>query len=307
LRDAATVALDRDPQVGPDPTWEALDSPARQQWLEDINDFPPPALLIELLSGALNFSSYDPQRLAEKISHDAVLTGRLISRVNSAAFGLRTPVTNLRQTIVHLGFNLVRSTIMRYQVESSAATLSGLVREQLLTIQQSTDNSAVIGFNWAKAIGLPDAGTVGTLCQLARLGSFLIARRFAEQMEDYFAAGHEPQRMNYEANHFGVTTRTLTYKVAQAWALPEGMRTQLFNVWTPLFAPVDDPVLVIACAGTALGFDPPNHMDDIQKWLALRVHIRLTQNLERIGALGRLPDLLDSDVYRREMATVAVV
>jgi HD-like signal output (HDOD) protein len=307
LADTTTIALDRDPLIGPDPTWEVLDSITRQRWLEDINDFPPPALLIELLNGALNFSSYDPQRLAEKLSHDAVLTGRLLSRVNSAAFGLRTPVTNLRQTIVHLGFNLVRSTIMRYQVESSAATLSGLVREQLLSIQQSTDNSAVIGFNWAKAIGLPDAGSVGTLCQLARLGSFLLARRFAEQMGEYFLAGHEPQRMNFEANHFGVTTRTLTYKVAQAWSLPEGMRGQLFNLWAPLFAPVDDPVLVLACAGTALGFDPPNHMDDIQKWLALRVHIRLTQNLERIGALGRLPDLLDSEVYRREMATVAVV
>jgi HD-like signal output (HDOD) protein len=299
--------LERDPAVGPDPTWEALEPAERQRWLDDLNDFPPPPLLIELLSGALNFSSYDPQRLSEKLAHDAVLTGRLLSRVNSAAFGLRTPVTNLRQTIVHLGFNLVRSTIMRYQVESSAAQLSGLVREQLLAIQQSTDNSAVIGFNWAKAVGLADAATVGTLCQLARLGSFLIARRFAEQMPEYFAAGHEPQRINYEANHFGATTRTLTFKVAQAWSLPEQMRTQLFHIWTPLFAPVDDPVLVLACAGTALGFDPPNHMDDIQKWLALRVHLRLTQNLERIGALGRLPDLLDSEVYRREMATVAVV
>lgn len=299
-------ALGRDLTIGPDPTWEALDAATRQQWLEDIADFPPPPLLIELLSGALNFSSYDPQRLSEKLAHDAVLTGRLLSRVNSAAFGLRAPVTNLRQTIVHLGFNLVRSTIMRYQVESSAATLSGLVREQLLAIQQSTDNSAVIGFNWAKAIGLPDAATVGTLCQLARLGSFLLARRFAERMEDYFAAGHEPQRINFEANEFGATTRSLTYKVAQAWNLPEGMRTQLFHVWTPLFAPVDDPALVLASAATALGFDPPNHMDDIQKWLALRVHLRLTENLERIGALGRLPDLLDSEVYRREMATVAV-
>lgn len=299
-------ALERDPLIGPDPTWESLPAAERQLWLDDIQDFPPPPLLLELLDGALNFSSYDPQRLSEKLAHDAVLTGRLLSRVNSAAFGLRTPVTNLRQSIVHLGFNLVRSTIMRYQVESSATRLDGLVREQLLAIQQSTDNSAVIGFNWAKAIGLPDAATVGTLCQLARLGSFLIARRFAERMSEYFASGHEPQRMNFEANEFGVTTRTLTYKVAQAWNLPEAMRSQLFALWTPLFVPVDDPVLVVACAGTALGFDPPNHMDDIQKWLALRVHLRLTENLERIGALGRLPNLLDSDVYRREMATVAV-
>ena len=303
--EATAPATDRDPQVGPDPTWEALDSAARQRWLADINDFPPPPLLLELLGGELNFSTYDPQRLSQKLAHDAVLTGRLISRVNSAAFGLRVPVTNLRQSIVHLGFNLVRGTIMRYQVENSASKLSGLVKEQLLAIQQSTDNSAVIGFNWAKAIGLPDAGTVGTLCQLARLGAFLLARRFPEQMPDYFAAGHEPQRINYEANHFGATTRTLTYKVAQAWSLPEEMRYQLFHIWTPLFAPCDDPVLVIAAAGTALGFDPPIHMDDIQKWLALRVHHRLTQNLENLGALGRLPDLLDSEVYRREMATVA--
>lgn len=307
MADTALTLLDIDQDCGPDEAWLALESTQRERWIEDINDFPPPPLLLELLGGDLNFSSYDPQRLAEKLAHDAVLTGRLLSRVNSAAFGLRTPVTNLRQSIVHLGFNLVRSTIMRYQVENSASRLDGLVREQLLAIQQSTDNSAVIGFNWAKAIGLPDPAGVGTLCQLARLGTFLLARRFAEQMGGYFAAGYEPQRLAYEQEQFGATTRLLTYKVAQAWNLPESMRSQLFAVWSPLFADVDDPVLVVACAGTALGFDPPNHMDDIQKWLALRVNLRLTGNLERIGALGRLPNMLDSAVYRREMATVAVI
>jgi HD-like signal output (HDOD) protein len=293
--------------IGLDPTWDSLDSAVRESWLQDINDFPPPPLLLELLDGALSFSSYDPQRLSEKIAHDAVLTGRLLSRVNSAAFGLRTPVTSLRQSIVHLGFNLVRSTIMRYQVESSAAQLSGLVRDQLLAIQQSTDNSAVIGFNWARALGIPDPALVGTLCQLARLGTFLLARRFPEVMPDYLAAGHEPQRINFEANRFGATTRTLTYRVVQAWSLPESMQIQLFQLWTPLFAPQEDPILIIASAATALGFDPPALMDDIQKWLSLRVHLRLAENLGRIGALDRLPNLLDSEVYRREMATVSVI
>jgi len=55
----------------------------------------------------------------------------------------------------------------------------------------------------------------------------------------------------------------------------------------------------------ALSFDPPMHMDDIQKWLSLRVHARLRENLEAFGAIHKLPQMFDSDTYRHEMAAVS--
>jgi hypothetical protein len=45
-------------------------------------------------------------------------------------------------------------------------------------------------------------------------------------------------------------------------------------------------------------------MDDIQKWLSLRVHHRLRENLDAVNALAKLPDVLESEAYRREMAAL---
>lgn len=299
------ITLGRDPVIGPDPTWEALPEAERQQWLSDIRDFPPPPMFLELLDGDLRYDRFDPQELAGKLSHDPVLAGHLLARANSAAFGLREPIHSLRQAMVHLGFNLVRATVLRHQIEVSVTALKGMLRSQFMLIQRSTDQGAVIAFNWAHELGLRDPSEVATRCLLGRLGTFLIARRFPERMYDYFAAGHEPQRLNYEANNFGVTSRTLTYKVAQSWRLPLALQRNMFHLWTPLFSEYGDKSDAVACASLALGFDPPSHMEDIQKWLALRVHARLRENLEAAGALAKLPGVLDSETYRREMTVVS--
>lgn len=276
----------------------------RSQWLADIADFPPPPMFLEMMGSDLRLENYHPQAIAKKLSHDAVLTGRLLARANSAVFGLTAPISSLRQAMLHLGFNLVRSTLIKYQVESSVLRLEGIVREQMLKIQQSTDHGAVIAFNWAQQCNLPDPSGVATLCLLSRLGTFLLARRFVHYMDAYFEAGHEPQRLNFEATKFKLTTRTLTYKVAQHWKLPETMQLDLFNLWTPLFADWEDRAGCVACASLSLAFDPPQHKEDIDRWLSLRVHYRLKENLKKCGALDCLPQTVESDAYHREMAVV---
>ena len=298
------VALDRDPLVGPDPTWEQLPEGERHQWLTEIEDFPPPPMLLELMETDLRIENFDVGKLAAKFSSDPVLAGRLLGRANCAAIAPREPITSLRQAIVHLGFLLMRSMVMHYQIEQSAAQLQGIVRDHIIKIQKQTELGAVIAFNWARAVKHPDPTTPATRCLLGRLGTLLLARRHAAEMAGYFKAGHEPQRLNFEANHFQITTRTLTLKVAQWWGLPERLQTGLYHLWTPLFAQTDDIESCLACAAMALSFDPPMHMDDIQKWLSLRVHTRLRENLEQFGAIGRLPEMFDSDAYRHEMGAV---
>ncbi len=93
--------------------------------------------------------------------------------------------------------------------------------------------------------------------------------------------------------------------LGQAWQLPLALKRNLFHLWTPLFAEYGDISDAVACASLSLGFDPPHHMEDIAKWLALRVHTKLHQNLEACNALQILPDVLESDKYSREMAVVA--
>jgi HD-like signal output (HDOD) protein len=305
MQTATTENYGRDLLIGPDPTWEALAEQTRFQWLAEIQNFPAPPLILELLGGGLTLEQYDPQRLAEQLVSDSVLTGRIISRANSAAFGLRQPVTTLSRALVQLGFNTVRNLITRYQIEMSALRLPGIVREHIVALQRSAELGATIAFHWSRALKLPDPGTVATRCLLGRLGAFLLARRYVQQMPAYLEAGHEPQRLQFEASQFGITTRSLTYRVARLWGFPDELQVGLFHLWTPLFSDTADVERCVACAGLSLSFDPPQHLDDIGKWLSLRVHQRLRHNLELCGALASLPQVVDSDSYRREMAVLS--
>ncbi len=295
----------RDTLIGPDPTWEMLPERMRSRWLAEIQNFPTPPMILELIGGQLSLESYDPQKLAEMLSRDSVLTGRLIARANSAIYGLSEPITTLNRALVQLGFTTVRSLITRYQLEMTALLLPGLVRQHIVEIQRSADLGAAIAFHWARALKLPDAAGIATRCLLARLGTFLLARHFPQQIPQYLEAGTEPQRLQFEANNFGVTTRTLTYRVAWMWGFPEVLQVELFHLWTPLFADTADVGRCVACAGLSLGFDPPQHLDDIQKWLALRAHKRLRWNLQHTGALAALPNMLDNQAYLRELALLS--
>lgn len=295
---------ERDTLVGPDPIWEGLPEKVRSRWLAEIQNFPTPPMILELLGGQLSLDSYDPQKLSEMLARDSVLTGRLISRANSAIYGLRNPITSLARALVQLGFSTVRSLITRYQMEMTALLLPGMVREHIVAIQRSADIGAAIAFHWARALKLPDAAEIATTCLLSRLGTFLLARHFSNDMPAYFAVGHEPQRIQFEASRFGITTRSLTYRVAWMWGFPESLQIKLFHLWTPLFADTAETARCLACAGLSLGFDPPSHLDDIQKWLSLRVHHRLLENLENCGALAALPRLMDSEAYLRELAVL---
>lgn len=289
----------------PDPFWEALSSAARDGWLADISDFPPPPLFVETLGKELSLENYDPQSLAERITGDTILAARILGLANNAAYGLTRPISTIKRALVQLGFNLVRSTILRYQIEASAAHLSGLQAQEIKGIQLAADQGALICYHWCALQQLPDPAAYATLCLLGRLGTFLLARRYPDAMQDYFQLAHEPQRLAFENNHFGITVRSLTLQVASSWKLPDELLLGIYNLWNPLFSEDRDAGRCIACASFSLGYAPPGELDDLLKWLSPRANSKLRDNLLLSGAALRLPAIFDSEVYRREMTVVS--
>ena len=77
-------------------------------------------LLAELLNDPRT-SIHDLVRLIEK---DAVLTHRVLSLVNSARFGTRRRVTELREAVVLLGFRILRRLVdeRRRRIRESKST-----------------------------------------------------------------------------------------------------------------------------------------------------------------------------------------
>lgn len=76
------------------------------------------------------------RELKAVVEGDPALSARLLRRVNSAAFGLTTPVTNLHQAISYVGLNQIRnlaltisvSEVFRHEARCGPYTRSGLWR-----------------------------------------------------------------------------------------------------------------------------------------------------------------------------------
>lgn len=58
------------------------------------------------------------QQLADIIKSDPVLAAALLRSVNSAGFGLRTPINDVGRAISHLGHSLTRSIVARHSFSS---------------------------------------------------------------------------------------------------------------------------------------------------------------------------------------------
>jgi putative nucleotidyltransferase with HDIG domain len=104
VREASPVAEDARAPVAPELTLSHLDSLPT---------------LAPIAVRALRLASRPDTQLAEltsMIRADQALTGRLLSLANSAAYGVRSPVTTLERAVVLLGYRAVRNTVLAVKV-----------------------------------------------------------------------------------------------------------------------------------------------------------------------------------------------
>ncbi|RME76848.1 MAG: HDOD domain-containing protein [Planctomycetota bacterium] len=95
---------------------ERLQSPRLAGLLGSIDSLPsPPAHFTDLVA-ALEAPDTDVDVVCDKLCRDPALVARVLRLVNSALFGLRQEVTDLRRAVTLLGFDVVRSLAVSTKV-----------------------------------------------------------------------------------------------------------------------------------------------------------------------------------------------
>jgi putative nucleotidyltransferase with HDIG domain len=89
----------------------ALQKVVRQ--IHDVSTLPQIALRVMEVANDPNSGAAD---LKETMESDAALSARVLRQVNSSAYALRTPVTNLQQAIAYLGMKQIRNLAMTVSV-----------------------------------------------------------------------------------------------------------------------------------------------------------------------------------------------
>ncbi|MBN2082608.1 HDOD domain-containing protein [bacterium] len=215
--------------------WDQLDESIRSVWDARMNQLlPAPPLLSELSGPHLTLEDFDARALADKVGHDAVLGSRILAVANSARFGLRQPMTSIQRAMVHLGFNLVKSIIVAYLLESGFSKAPPIQSKHMEFVRHWTAGASVLAFRWGQDAALADPSTASTLALISRLGSLLLGSADPRPTDAYRQLSLETDRLHLEMDTWQVITPVLSAELAHRWNIPHPVPSLLSHLWMPV-------------------------------------------------------------------------
>ncbi|MFQ5696692.1 MAG: HDOD domain-containing protein [Myxococcota bacterium] len=178
--------------------------------------------ILELLQD----SDVDLSRVASVLSCDSSLTARVLRMINSPLYGLARPVVSLREAVLYLGINAVRSVALSFSFISTfppgseGQALEDLWRTSLMNALAARRLAGEVG-GWdaeeAFLAGLiADCGAMLLLKQLPEYGA--LVQRFCQGEADLL----DLERASVDTDHMRVASLLLEH-----WNFPEPLRLVL--------------------------------------------------------------------------------
>lgn len=221
-------------QFGAVSSWADLDSAAQTFWGRQLEQISLPPMIADVAVRGVSLEDFEARDLAELVARDPVLAGKLLAVANSAKFGLINPITSVQRAIVHLGYNLVKTVLVAYELEGMFGRFSKVPPAHAVLVRRWSAGASVLAYSWAQAAQLSDASTIGTLTLLSRLGVLVLGLGQPVPDDDYFRLQYELDRLETEAATWHVCHPVLAGELARRWALPAPLPALLARQTEPL-------------------------------------------------------------------------
>lgn len=169
-----------------------------------------------------------PGDLKRAMECDAALCAKVLRCVNSAAYGLRTKVTNLQQAIAYLGMKQIRNLAMAAQIADLFKSDEAIGPYRRTALWRHLVSVGVCGRLIAMRIRFSAFEDVFLAGLLHDIGLILedqhVHAGFVKVLES--ADGSRPL-IQVEQEHLGFDHTTLGLRLAEQWRFPEGARAAI--------------------------------------------------------------------------------
>ena len=193
--------------------------------IDEISTLPAVALRLMEVAGDLGSSAAD---LKEVLESDTALCARVLRCVNSAAYALRTRITNLQQAIAYLGLQQIRNLAMTasvsefFKTEVSVNTYS---RAELWKHLVSVGICARLIARRRKISNFEDVFLAGLLHDV---GIILMDQYVHDQFSEIIISLKGDKTLaQAERNHLGFDHAELGAMVAQNWGFPDAAQAAI--------------------------------------------------------------------------------
>jgi putative nucleotidyltransferase with HDIG domain len=193
--------------------------------IDRIKEIPTLPTIVFELNKYLRDPDTSIRTVCDTIEKDQAITLKILKLVNSAFYGFKTKISDLRNAVVLLGYNAVRNAIVSISVINSFPKRVQLMDFDIAQFWKHSLAVAVTSKNIAQLSKResPDNCFVGGL--LHDVGKVIIAQYFPKLFETVWATLQMKHLTFYEAerNSLPIDHTIIGAHLAAKWQLPQGL------------------------------------------------------------------------------------
>lgn len=164
----------------------------------------------------------DIRRIAEVVQMDQALAAKVLRTVNSSFYGLSRPCGTVRQAMVYLGLNTVKTLVLSFSlvetVDGRGADRNGF---NFTDYWRRSIHTAVAARELARRTGCWDPEEAFLAGLMQDVGVIALYRQFGvDYLEAIDAVGEHAQTLSTERRHWNCDHAELSAAIAEHWQLP---------------------------------------------------------------------------------------
>jgi|TARA_R100000005_G_C4983629_1_gene192586 HD-like signal output (HDOD) protein len=217
---------------------DTADRPTPQTLLELAEALPEPHAMFLQVTRELD----DIDEITAAVTHEPALAANVLRTVNSAAFGLTTPISSVHHAIAYLGVSYVKGLIAQSALARTLpASAPGSAQEAAMhRLWKSSQIASASAFLLARNLGVENPSVTSTQALLANLGDINLVSLRPELACLYAPEVSLFERVQGQQAELGANGAMLAALLAERWGLPGTIKATLDLSLLPLAVPPGD-------------------------------------------------------------------
>lgn len=175
-----------------------------------------------------------PEELIDVLHGCPDITAKILTTVNSAAFGLSQPITSINHAVIYLGLSIVKSIATQFIIKQSMNSTDKNQKKAYKKLWQAAYLTSSLSFLSAQSLSKINAAELSTKALLSTIGCFAITCYKPELASLYTEEHSLIKRIEAEQSKLGLNAYIIGNLLAKKWKLPQNMIESITHSTFPL-------------------------------------------------------------------------
>lgn len=177
------------------------------------------------------------EKLVKLVAHEPQLTAKIIGRLNSAFYGLTTPISDIEHAITYLGMFTVRSLALQFAMEQSLSRKSDALIVQAREVFHVSAIAAELCLHLSTHLDFAEPSALTTQTILSSLGNLAMLQLLPPKSAVSNRSLNIVERTKVEQGAFGIHSGIASQLLMQRWNLPPALIESVGDIQRLPFTP----------------------------------------------------------------------